>query len=117
MDRTSSESRCSENEVKLTRSANSTETKRRSVLRSTTDGAASVAAPLAEGLSPESKAVPHSLQNLFPGSFEVPQFGHAVARAEPQFPQNLCPAGFAALQFPQIVIILRDCRTARAYSV
>jgi len=46
--------------------------------------------------------VAHSLQNLAPAGFAVPQFGHARASGEAHSVQNLAPAGFSVRQLLQI---------------
>ena len=61
---TSSGSAASEREVNPTRSQKSTDTTLRSVARSWRDAV---------------RALAHSLQNLAPSGFSVPQFGHSMA--------------------------------------
>src|SRR3990172_10899963 len=92
--RTSSESRASESAVKPTRSANSTETSR----RSETGAATSPRGPteLGAGLAPGANGVPHSPQNFTVGGLSVPQLGQASASDVPHSPQNLRPPSFSA---------------------
>ena len=58
------------------------------------------AAGLAAGPSTAS-AVPHSMQNLAPGGFSAPQFGHRGASSAPHDMQNRARSGFSAAQFGQ----------------
>src|SRR5436189_6387974 len=99
--RTSSASRDSDSGVKPTRSANSTETRRRSATGASTVAVAPVAAPLADA-SP--RGAPQSPQNLFPGGFSPPHVEQLIARALPQSLQNRLPAGFSAPQFAHVTI-------------
>src|SRR5438477_6600213 len=92
--RTSSASRDSESDVNPTRSANSTETSR----RSDSWGAAGVGT--GEG-APSESAVPHSPQNLALGAFAVPQLGQARTRRLPHSAQNFRPASFSVPQAEQ----------------
>ncbi len=88
--RTSSGSRDSDKGVKPTRSANNTDTVRRSATgEATVAGAAAI---------PSTSGAPHSPQNFLPGSFGVPQAGQSLARAAPHSPQNFTPAPFSAEQ-------------------
>src|SRR5439155_23402931 len=92
--RTSSGSLLSESEVNPTRSANSTETSRRSAAGAGAGSAGLVAwavAPVPPPFSPE----PHSPQNLAAGGLAEPQAGHARARRFPHSKQNLRPASFS----------------------
>ena len=87
--------RASERVVKPTRSANSTETRR----RSSGGGASRVRPPVAVdrgiGDAGAPAGVPHSPQNRCPGGFEAPHDGQFAASAVPQLPQNRCPGGFS----------------------
>jgi hypothetical protein len=67
--------------VKPTRSAKSTETKRRST-------------PVAAGAA-AARAFPHSPQKRSSGSFAAPQVGHAIASGEPHSAQNFRPDRFS----------------------
>src|SRR6266511_3643759 len=102
--RTSSASRVSESVVNPTRSANSSETSRRSAVaagcRVRPPGSRTevVERPVAE-FPP--RAVPHSPQNLWPGGFAAPHEEQVMARAVPHSPQNFWPAGFSAPHFEQ----------------
>jgi hypothetical protein len=80
--------------VKPTRSANNTDTTRRSAIGA---GAAAGGARGSERV-PASSRAPQLPQNLCPGGFGVAQEEHTSARALPQLPQNFCPAGFSARQ-------------------
>src|SRR5207247_8179164 len=88
--RTSSASWASEKGVNPTRSANRTETRRRSAV----GGAAG------EGWS---RVVPHSPQKRAPGRFVAPQVGQGEVSGWPQVSQNLRPAGLSAPQFVQVI--------------
>src|SRR5437867_2280140 len=102
--RTSSESRASEIVVNPTRSANKTETNRRSAVGATRAGEATWdVAELDAWPVPSARAEPHSPQNFSPGSFDAPQVGHPTASAEPHSAQNFRPARFSAPQDPQIM--------------
>src|SRR2546425_4827847 len=94
---TSSGSRLSESDVKPTRSANNTETRRRSDC-----GVARGTPSAAVDWIPGPSAVPHSPQNLNRGSLRLPQLGHTSASAEPHPPQNLRSAGLSVPQVGQI---------------
>jgi len=83
----SSASRPSEAAVNPTRSANNTETSRRSAW-----GDAALAGVDVAGAT---SAVPHSPQNFTPGALGDPQFAHATASGVPHSPQNFLPASFA----------------------
>ena len=87
----SSASRPSDAAVNPTRSANSTETSRRS---------ACAWDAVVSGVWPAVAAsdAPHSPQNLAPGAFEVPHDAHARVSGAPHSPQNL---RFASLGSPQ----------------
>ncbi len=98
--RTSSASRCSDNDVKPTRSANSTETSRSSVEGVWSARAAEAAWPGGTGDPP--RAAPHSPQNRTPCSLAEPQVGQTRASGRPQPPQNLRPGAFAVPQLEQI---------------
>ena len=88
--RTSSASRVSDRGVKPTRSANSTDTTRRSVTASVIGGGGA-----AEGaFSP--RGVPHSLQKRASEAFGVPQEGHGWRSGAPQLLQNFAPRGSPA---------------------
>src|SRR5579872_5165837 len=88
--RTSSASRPSESVVKPTRSAKSTDTRRRSAAAAGRAGAASAA-----------RGLPHSPQKRAPGSFGEPQAGQARASGAPHSPQNLRPSAFSVPQEAQ----------------
>src|SRR3990172_9955592 len=93
--RTSSESRVSESVVKPTRSANSTETSRRSA---TGPGAASATGRATTELGLVelgTRGVPHSPQNFTFGGLGVPQLEQASANEAPHSPQNLRPSSFS----------------------
>src|SRR6266542_1476921 len=99
--RTSSASRDSESVVNPTRSANSTETRRRSAMADRGTGSArSRAGEAGAGPAPPS-AAPHSPQTLCPGGFAEPQAEHVTCSGEPHSPQNFCPTGFSAPQLEQ----------------
>src|SRR6266705_7980 len=98
--RTSSESRDSESAVKPTRSANSTETRRRSVAGPASDTEA-VANRDAEGVA--ARGEPHSPQNLLSPGLAAPQDGHVNASGRPHSLQNLRPDPFSVPQFEQIM--------------
>src|SRR5919198_6160344 len=98
--RTSSESRDSDNAVNPTRSANKTETSRRSA--SGGAGGPAGAGTWASGVS----AAPHSPQKRSPGSLSVPQAGQSTASGRPQLAQNLRPSRFSVPQFGQFISIL-----------
>src|SRR5206468_1654218 len=95
--RTSSASRLSEREVNPTRSANSTDTRRRSAEGGSRGGSRR---PV-----PRS-GVPHSPQNLTPGSLGEPQDGQATASGLPHSPQNFRPGEFTAPQLAQVTTSL-----------
>src|SRR5919109_4779205 len=100
--RTSSASRDSESVVKPTRSANRTETSRRSAT------GAVWAAPAAAGVAAGPAAAsgePHSPQNFCPGGFAAPHEEQVAASAVPHSPQNFCVAGFSAPQFEHVVTV------------
>src|SRR6266571_1507647 len=96
--RTSSASRVSERAVKPTRSANRTETSRRSATGVASDPLAVPGAVVA----PSASDVPHSPQNFAPASFDVPQFGQSKASGDPHSRQNFLPASFSVEQLGQI---------------
>src|SRR6266540_665866 len=91
--RTSSASRVSDRVVNPTRSANSTETNRRSEPGSAWGGRAADSGASAE---------PHSPQNFTPGPFDAPQVAHTIARGDPHSPQNFRPTSFSVPQTEQI---------------
>src|SRR6266540_3682081 len=93
--RVASASRPSDAPVNPTRSANSTEIRRRSA----TGAAAAVRVATATDASATSSGAPQSPQKLFPGGFSAPHVGQLFARALPQSPQNRLAAGFSAPQF------------------
>src|SRR5206468_6077265 len=82
-----------------TRSANNTDTKRRSAAgasrRCTGTAAAAPGKPASDA--------PHSKQNFRPGSFGVPQAGQSAANPAPHSPQNFASARFSAPQLEQTV--------------
>ena len=112
--RTASGSRPSASAVNPTRSANRTETRRRSATGaargpgSGTDGCPGVEAAAAsvagddEGIVTAS-VFPHSPQNRTPGPLGVPQLGHGTARRVPHSPQNLRPTSLDAPQAGQLM--------------
>ena len=76
--------------MKPTRSANRTETSRRSA-----------AGPMSAGVVDAAKApsaLPHSPQNFMVGGFAAPQLGQVCASALPHSPQNFRPASFSEPQ-------------------
>ena len=89
----SSASRPSEAAVKPTRSAKSTETRRRSAC-----GCA--ASDPVGGDAGAQSAVPHSPQNFAAGAFGVAQLGQVTASGDPHSPQNFRPASFSWPQTP-----------------
>src|SRR5207245_2797481 len=93
--RTSSASRVSESVVNPTRSANSTETRRRSDA-----GAATLVSAPSRGGAPT--GVPHSSQNSAPGRSLVPHVAHWPASGAPHWKQNLPSDRFSAPQLGQI---------------
>src|SRR5579872_1214989 len=105
--RTSSGSRFSEVDVKPTRSANRTVTRRRWATGGAgpadveTGGAAAAGLLRAAGAEPAASAKPHAPQNFIPSGVGAPQFGQDAARAAPHSPQNLKPAGFSLPQLAQ----------------
>ena len=95
----SSASRPSEADVKPTRSANRTETSRRSAT-----GAAVLSGPAMRGC-PELSDAPHSPQNFAVGGFAVSHAGQASVSAVPHSPQNFLPTSFSALQALQRSVV------------
>src|SRR6266498_2333125 len=93
--RTSSASRDSESVVNPTRSANSTDTSRRSA-----EGAGDREAAAGAGAPP--RAEPHAPQNLFVGGFGVPHDAHTLASGLPHAPQNLLVSAFSAPHVGQV---------------
>src|SRR6266508_474943 len=91
--RTSSASRDSDSVVNPTRSANNTETSRRSE---------SGSAAWARGVAPATSAAPHSPQNFMPDVFDAPQVAHTSESGAPHSPQNFRPASFSVPQTEQI---------------
>ncbi len=89
----SSASRPSDAAVNPTRSANSTETSRRSAC-----DRAAFADVWPAGVASDP---PHSPQNLAPGAFEVPQDAHARVSGAPHSPQNLRFPSFGSPQAAQ----------------
>jgi hypothetical protein len=85
--------------VNPTKSANNTDTSRRSAT-----GASPAADAVATEIAPVSNGAPQSPQNLLPGSLELPQEEQTVASALPQSPQNFFAEGFSAPQFEQTTI-------------
>src|SRR5512141_1030911 len=102
MSRTCSASRPSANGVKPTRSANSTDTRRRSAV--VTEGGALVAAAVSEAVAVVPSAVPHLPQKRASGRLGSPQWAHVAASGLPQLSQKRPPAGFSAPQFEQFMI-------------
>ena len=92
--------------VKPTRSANRTDTSRRSATgtkagppgRAPTRGSGPTDPPTSAAVN----GVAHSPQNLAVGGFGVPQFGHAVTRRAAHSTQNLRPTSLSVPQFAQI---------------
>src|SRR5436189_3116692 len=101
--RTSSASRDSLSPVNPTRSANRTETRRRSAVGAAAGGASGGPTTGAERAAASPSGDPHSPQNLTPGSFAAPQTGQPTASARPHSPQNFLPALFAAPQLEQVI--------------
>src|SRR5947209_2671753 len=100
--------------VNPTRSANSTDTSRRSAIGSTTTTgtggwAAGAAATATSG-------DPHSPQNFVPGSLPAPHCEHGCASTAPHSPQNLRPGPFVvphAAQFTGQVYGPQGCKRER----
>src|ERR671930_1114507 len=103
--RTPSASRDSEIVVKPTRSANRTETSRRSAT-----GAIGAGGSPAGATSTASRASgePHSPQNLAPGEFATPQDGQATASGLPHSAQNFRPGSFSVAQLGQSIVLLKS---------
>src|SRR3954447_15252921 len=96
--------------VKPTRSANRTETRRRSATgTSVLAGFAVVVAAAAPS------CVPQSPQKRWPGGLTAPQLGHAASSEVPQLPQNRLPVGFSVPQLGQVNAGLQGGK-ARAYN-
>src|SRR6185436_5240779 len=104
-----SASRVADRLVNPTRSANSTLTTRRSVVRA---GAAARAAGAGSAGAPSGAAslVPQFAQKVAPGTIVAPQLGQPMRL--PQRTQNFASAGFSAEQFEQITC--RDFTRATA---
>ena len=85
--------------VKPTRSANSTDTSRRSAT-----GRLVGAGDEASVVSP-SRRVPHRPQNLAPGTRGAPQFGQAAASGFPHWTQKLTSAEFSVPHRSQVIIV------------
>src|ERR1035438_1361052 len=102
--RTSSASRLSERVVKPTRSANSTETIRRSVA-----GGAAAEARSRGRLAPPSSPIPHSSQYLASGLAGVEQPGHTRAYGAPHSEQNLLSGRLWAPQLGQATANTCEC--------
>src|SRR5258706_3310755 len=100
--RTSSESRDSDSVVKPTRSANSTDTRRRSAVGASTDEGASLGAADCAATGRSVTGVPHSPQKRSPAASGDPQLAHARAIGAPHWTQNFLPAAFSVPQVPQI---------------
>src|SRR5690242_5314171 len=96
--RTSSGSRDSESVVNPTRSAKSTETRRRSAAGVLLAGPGAGVGP---GTDVSVSAAPHSPQNFTVGPLAAPQEGHIRASGLPHSPQNLRPASFSEPQDEQ----------------
>src|SRR5438067_11825488 len=103
--RTSSGSRLSDRPVKPTRSANRTETSRRSVAGMTISPASTASA----------RGAPHSPQNLSPGWFAAAQEGHEIARPAAHWAQNLRPGRFSAPHREQTNMATPPNGLGRAY--
>src|SRR5439155_17935831 len=88
--RTSSESLDSDSVVNPTRSANSTETSRRSAAGTWCSGA-----EVAGTEAPWPNGVPHSPQNFWPGGLTAPHDGHEFESVLPHSPQNFWPGGLS----------------------
>jgi hypothetical protein len=97
--RTSSASRCSESVVKPTRSANRTDTRRRSVAGPVPLGA--TAAGGASGRASALRGEPHSPQNLLSGVFGAEHDGQTSASGAPHSLQNFRPRSFSVPQLGQ----------------
>src|SRR6266511_5260382 len=99
--RTSSASRLSDSVVNPTRSANSTDTSRRSE-----DGGAGAGLTVAVP-RPAPTGVPHSPQNFSLPRTGAPQAAHAWASGFPHSTQNFLPAAFSVPQFGQVRLHLQ----------
>ena len=88
--------------MKPTRSANRTETSRRSA------AAGSGATGLLRGDASPASAPPHSSQNACSGSAAAPHEGQASASGDPQPRQNLAPGRFSVPHAAQVVTTLRS---------
>src|SRR5262249_24741536 len=86
-----------------TRSANRTETSRRSVVCSDVTERAGGGGVPATGTAP-AREDPHSPQNFIPGAFRVPHEGQATVRGRPHSPENLRRASFSNPQFEHVIV-------------
>src|ERR1700720_264061 len=103
--RTSSASRDSASVVNPTRSANKTDTSRRSATGADWVAAGSGAAAAdTPGLGAPASAVPHSPQNFCPRGFAVPHEEQPSASPAPHSPQNFWPDGLSAEHREQIIL-------------
>ena len=102
--------------VKPTRSAKSTETRRRSAIGAAAarDGAwgDAAAADVATVAGTAVNGVAHSPQNFVVGGFVDPQLGQTEASFDPHSPQNLRPASFSAPQLGQVTRTPSSSQTA-----
>ena len=94
----SSASRPSDRVVNPTRSANRTDTSRRSAT-----GAADARALDSVVAADELRAAAQLPQNFSPGSFDAPQDGHETASGAAHSEQNLRPLLFSVPQFEQTI--------------
>src|SRR5947207_8145376 len=109
--RTSSVSRVSERVVNPTRSANRTETSRRSITEpgwgvgSEPDPGVGKGRPGVEVPDAALRSAPHTPQNLSPGSLAPPQAGQAMARVAPHSEQNRLSGRFSVPQFGHVTLL------------
>ena len=96
---TSSASRVSESAVNPTRSANSTDTSRRSAAGGSDVMVGATGPGPGEGSASEA---PHSPQNFVPGVLGVPQAGQGRSSGLPHSPQNFRPGSFSVPQAEQV---------------
>ena len=86
--------------MKPTRSANRTETSRRSAT-----AAELATGACAAGRAVGSSGVAHSEQNFAPGRFALPQVGQDAGRGVAHSAQNLEPGRFSVPQFEQVTTL------------
>ena len=102
--RTTSGSRDSDNGVNPTKSANNTDTNRRSATGASRAGdgdSAARAGAAAAGVS----ADPQEPQNRLPGGFDVPHAAQTAASGLPQPPQKRFSGGFSMPQLVQVAML------------